>query len=222
VLEAFAHSAKIGRPAVAFQRRDEPNRNASCEDSIMASKALPSPEVLRQLLRYEPETGKLFWRERGAEWFSDGADGGAEASARRWNSRLAGREAFLSLVQGYPSGTVFDRRHHAHRVIWAMQTGRWPDGEIDHINHTLTDNRWVNLRGVSRGENQKNYPMPSSNKSGVMGVHWCKASNRWVASIRNGREKIRIGGFIDFEAAVRARRAAEDLLGFHPNHGKAS
>lgn len=27
----------------------------------MAKRQLPSPEVLRQLLRYEPETGKLFW-----------------------------------------------------------------------------------------------------------------------------------------------------------------
>ena len=35
----------------------------------MAVKALPSPEVLRQLLRYEPETGKLFWKERSALFF---------------------------------------------------------------------------------------------------------------------------------------------------------
>ena len=28
----------------------------------MAKHQLPSPEVLRQLLRYEPETGKLFWK----------------------------------------------------------------------------------------------------------------------------------------------------------------
>ena len=38
----------------------------------MANKPLPTPEVLRQLLTYDPETGKLFWAQRGAEWFTDG------------------------------------------------------------------------------------------------------------------------------------------------------
>ena len=59
----------------------------------MATKPLPSQEVLRQLLRYEPETGKLFWRERTPDMFSaDGRD--PEWKARNWNSKLAGREAF--------------------------------------------------------------------------------------------------------------------------------
>ena len=35
----------------------------------MAPKALPSPEVLRQLLCYEPDTGKLFWKERSRDMF---------------------------------------------------------------------------------------------------------------------------------------------------------
>lgn len=36
----------------------------------MAAKALPAQDVLLQLLSYDPETGKLFWKERGRylEW----------------------------------------------------------------------------------------------------------------------------------------------------------
>lgn len=39
----------------------------------MAPKPLPSPELLRKLLRYEPVTGKLYWRERSVEHFRDSA-----------------------------------------------------------------------------------------------------------------------------------------------------
>lgn len=30
----------------------------------MADEATPTPDELRQLLRYEPETGGLYWKER--------------------------------------------------------------------------------------------------------------------------------------------------------------
>lgn len=45
----------------------------------MAKHPIPTPEILRQLLDYRPETGKLFWRER-------------EGNAR-WNTGYAGKEA---------------------------------------------------------------------------------------------------------------------------------
>lgn len=40
----------MDRPAGCFQHTDRPNRNGSSEDHVMAAKALPSPEVLRQLI----------------------------------------------------------------------------------------------------------------------------------------------------------------------------
>src|SRR5690625_5199426 len=54
----------------------------------MADKILPTPEQLRELLRYEPETGKLYWKARPAELFKDKRSHGA------WNARYAGKEAF--------------------------------------------------------------------------------------------------------------------------------
>jgi len=38
----------------------------------MADRADITPELLRQLLRYEPETGKLFWKARTPDMFQDG------------------------------------------------------------------------------------------------------------------------------------------------------
>jgi len=63
-LQSLPCGVESDGPAGACNTKSGPNRNGSYEDHVMAAKALPSPEVLRQLLRYEPDTGKLFWRER--------------------------------------------------------------------------------------------------------------------------------------------------------------
>lgn len=51
-----------------------------------------------------------------------------------------------------------DKLFSAHRVIWFLQTGLWPDDNlvIDHINGARNDNRWMNLRQVTTAENNAN------------------------------------------------------------------
>lgn len=43
-----------------------------------------------------------------------------------------------------------------HRVIWKIETGREPEGFIDHINGIRDDNRIENLRDVTPRENMLN------------------------------------------------------------------
>jgi hypothetical protein len=50
---------------------------------------------------------------------------------------------------------VDSRLLFAHRIIWAMQHGRWPK-EVDHINRDKSDNRLVNLRETTRSHNLAN------------------------------------------------------------------
>jgi len=172
------------------------------------TKDLPCPKALRNIMRYDPDTGKLFWRERSDR-------------PRQWNSRWAGKEAFTAnRGDGYRCGRINGKTFFAHRVIWAIVHGHWPEQDIDHINGIRNDNRLSNLRSVSRSENMKNKMRPPSNTSGFIGVTWNKKTGKWQAQIQvDGRSKT-LGNFSDKSDAVKARRKAEKDLGFHINHGR--
>lgn len=147
----------------------------------MAKRPLPSPEVLRQLLRYEPDTGKLFWLPRGPEWFSDKNGRGANAYSI-FRASWANKEAFTCIGNhGYYNGAIFGRTFLAHRVIWALVTGNWPKEEIDHINGVRTDNAISNLREATRLENAKNV---RGRLGTLKGASWHKQCRKWRAQIK--------------------------------------
>lgn len=179
-------------------------------------KPLPSQAELLALLRYEPETGKLFWRERSIEMFPD------ERAWRSWNTKHANKEAFTApTTGGYRQGQIHAEVYLAHRVIFKMVTGEEPP-EIDHDRGERSNNMWERLRPVNRGENQKNQKRRVDNTSGTTGVHWDSRRRRWVASIKSTGKCILIGRFDDKKRAVKARKRAEREYGFHPNHGRAA
>lgn len=176
----------------------------------MASKALLSAEVLRQLLRYEPETGKLFWKARPASMFP------SDLSAVLWNGKWAGKEALTaSNGYGYPRGEILGRSYLAHRVIWCMQTGSWPVEHVDHINRDRSCNRWDNLREASRSENSCNRASKENSTSQFLGVSWAADRKKWVARIseKNGYRHL---GTFNFEKA--AALAYDDAARI--SHGK--
>lgn len=184
----------------------------------MAAKALPSQSLLLQLLRYDPETGKLFWRERPASMFA--LSQRDDRMGRTWNTRYAHKEALTAIgTHGYRSGSIGKAKFLAHRVIWKLVTGEEPE-QIDHINHIRLDNRLANLRASDVVENARNMTRRRDNSSGVTGVHWHKPGNKWRAQIKSRGGKISLGLFDEFDQAVAARRAAEVEYGFHENHGR--
>lgn len=173
-----------------------------------------STEIVRELLRYEPETGRLFWLPRDIKWF-DGNKYAADRCWKSWNARDAGTEAFTSTnSNGYRSGAILRRTHLAHRVIWALVHGEWPE-EIDHINGIRDDNRLVNLRSVTRSENTKNLSRQTRNGTGIIGVTVQK--NRFRVSVGGGGY---VGLFRTIGEAIEARKVVERRLGYHCNHGR--
>lgn len=168
----------------------------------MAKTPLPDAATLHQVLRYEPETGKLFWRYR-------------PNGPREWNSRWAGKEALTTAKKkGYLHGTLFGRRVRTHRVIVCMVTGVWPI-EVDHENGVTSDNRWDNLRVVTSYEQARNKKLYASNSSGHVGLRQ-QPTGRWCAYISNRY----LGTFATLDEALAVRRQAQEEEGFHPNHGR--
>lgn len=83
---------------------------------------------------------------------------------------------------------------------------------IDHIHgkETRNDNRKSNLRVATTSDNIKNIGVRKNNTSGVTGVQWKPRDNVWEAWIAVMYKKIYLGRFVDFEDAVKARKAAEE------------
>ena len=149
---------------------------------------------LRQLLHYDPQTGLFRWRV------------GRPGFRRDMDGQTAG---YRESVGGRISVTVEYGVYRAHRLAWLYMTGRWPIGEIDHKDGDASNNRWTNLREVSRGVNQQNMRRPhKDNAAGFLGV--VQRGDRFRASICVNRKRHYLGAYETPEAAhaayVRGKR----------------
>ena len=171
----------------------------------MAAKALPTPDALRQLLDYDPETGLMHWRERDVSWFRDDRVNTAAAICRAWNTKYAGREAFTARLRGgyrvtNLGGTVL----LGHRVAFALHYGRWPRRKVDHINGVRDDNRIANLRTVSDRENALNRRGAVAATSRHKGVSWNEKRRHWIAQMSDRSGGRYLGAFACETAAALA------------------
>ncbi len=154
----------------------------------MATQGINIPiEELHRQLRYDAETGKIFWRT-GTPCYAPGRETGAGTSG------------------GYRQVVINRCVIRAHRVAWALHYGHWPESQIDHINRDRADNRIVNLRLATNGQNARNRTAQSNNKCGLKGVS--RYRNRWRATIFANGKQCNIGYFDDLNEAHAAYQAA--------------
>ena len=137
-------------------------------------------EQLRELLRFDPETGVFSW-------------------AKNWGGKRRGGPVGCLHPHGYVVIQVLGRQHPAHRLAWLHVHGAWPSSELDHINGVRDDNRVANLRVASGTQNNGNRRLTEKNKSGFKGVR--KKGKNWEASIGFGKEWFYIGMFKASEVA---------------------
>lgn len=160
-------------------------------------------ERLKKLLHYEPSTGVFTWIVAPANQINVGDRAGC----------LNGH--------GYRHICI-DRKHYkASRLAWLYIEGYSPEFDVDHQNRIRDDDRWCNLRHVSRQCNTRNCGMRKNNSSGVTGVSWYKRASKWRAQIRVNRKSLHLGSFESKTEAVEARWNAEKKYGF-PNCNSSS
>ncbi len=158
---------------------------------MIPQKPLPDFDTLHRFLRYDPDTGKLFWKVKP----SQAVPAGAEAGTRD-------RKGYIRIKL---QGVIY----MAHRIIWKMVHGEDPEDLVDHRDRYTGNNRITNLREATNERNMWNQRRRSTNTSGVTGVYWSKGKSRWQASICHGGKLRHLGYFDDKQAAIAARAAAK-------------
>jgi hypothetical protein len=128
---------------------------------------------LKKLVVYNPFTGN-FIRRKGIN-----------------KGKIAG---MISKRTGYVCVKIGARGYLGHRLAWFYMTGKWPTCEIDHINTVRHDNRWINLREATRGQNQSNGNAYKNNLIGLKGVGTTN-TGRFRARIRKDGKEYQIGTY---------------------------
>ena len=158
-----------------------------------------SAERLRELLDYDPETGIFIRRITTSNRSPKGSTAG----------RNNGNGYLRIMIDGYTD--------YAHRLAWFYVYGKWPEGEIDHIDGNGRNNAISNLRDGTHAENSQNLSLRSTNKSGAIGVSWAKNIQRWEAYICVNYKKKCLGYFDDpQEARATYLKAKKETHLFQP------
>lgn len=164
----------------------------------MQTRPLKQPltqQRVRELLNYDPETGEFTNRITRSSRAQAGATVGSLA------------------VNGYVTIRIDHALHYAHRLAWLYMTGEWPTGDIDHRDGQRANNRWKNLRDVSRRTNQENRRQPQANNgTGLLGVCTDKRGRGVRAQIVVDGRQTYLGKFATPEEGHAAYVAAKRRL----------
>ena len=162
-------------------------------------------EEVAKMFTYDRETGVLYWRIKDRNTIRRNYVAGTSKGA----------------TGGYRQVCIKGKYYRVHRIIMMLCFGHIPENaEIDHINHVRDDNRLVNLRFVTRGENLKNQSVSSKSTTGATGVYFSKSRNKFIAQIKVDRQARYLGCYNTLEEATAARAEANLKFNFHANHGK--
>jgi hypothetical protein len=144
-------------------------------------------------LDYDRETGKLYWK----------------------NGPMKGREAGWFDNYGYRLTRLDGPLVRNHHIVWFMETGEWPEFELDHINNEPSDNRFCNLRPATRKNQGENQKLQKRREGKWKGVHVSSSGKYYVKIKHNQKNVTGLPGNLTCarEAAMIYNIKAEELFG---------
>lgn len=133
-------------------------------------------KIIKERLSYDPKTGRCFWVSHSSK-------------KMRYTNLESG---YFSKSLGRVLIQINGKLYYRYRVAYILMTGKIPF-LIDHINGDTSDDRWKNLRSVSKGDNQRNIDIRILRGKYLMGVR--KRGNFFYARIRSNCKYIHVGSF---------------------------
>lgn len=131
-------------------------------------------EYINEYLIYDALTGNLYQRKKRPKIQVGALAGGITKKGYRY-IQLNGKK--------YPS----------HHIVWFLETGNFPQKQIDHIDGNKLNNNFLNLRQVTNKQNTENRGKQKNNKTGYKGVSFNNRLQKYVAQIQHNYKPIYIG-----------------------------
>lgn len=142
-------------------------------------------ERLKEVLRYEPETGLFWWKVKTSKRTNLTKPAGSNHNAGYYKIGIDGN-VYLS-----------------HRLAWLYMTGKWPEYDIDHINGNKKDNRIENLRDIPHQMNGGNRRiLNKNNTTGSQNIYFDKYRCKYVVEMYVAGKKKHFGRFDSLEEAT--------------------
>jgi hypothetical protein len=153
-----------------------------------------------ELLEYDANEGTFHWRVYRGSGARPGSLAGSIDS------------------HGYRQIKIDGTPYLAHRLVWFVETGNWPEGELDHRDLNPANNRFHNLRAATHAQNLRNLRVRKDNVLGIKGVR--RRGAMFDARITlNGKQHL-IGRYESAEEASAAYAEASKRL--HGEFGRSS
>ena len=150
-------------------------------------------DLLKELFDYDEITGIVVWKK-----------------SRSPRIKVGSSVKYINKF-GYVQVRIEGKLWMLHRLIWLMQTGTFPKGEIDHIDGNRSNNAWSNLRDVSKSQNMQNRRAADrDSKTGVLGVTFDKQRGKYRAQLTMNGEKVLNKIFTTVEEASNAYKQAKE------------
>lgn len=164
---------------------------------------------LKKLFHYNPETGVFTRLTQPCNSVKIGDTVGHISKVKNSDLRY-----YLTQILG--------KHYKLHRLAFLYMTGEFPEQHVDHIDGNGLNNKWENLRDVTRSQNGRNRKININNNSGYPGVSYFKQTKKWRAAINieKGTKK-HLGYFDSFEEAkvvrIEAEKQTEYVRSTHDN-----
>lgn len=158
---------------------------------------------LRRRLEYDLNTGYFTWRVGTRTGTVAGTIRRVKYGARRVVIGVKGAD------------------YMAHRLAFLYVTGSFPTGEIDHIDGDSLNNKWRNLRDVTRRINGRNCKQKANvSKSGEACVYWRPDRGYYQVRVRTTLKRVVVSRLATLEEAIEVRNNLWRSNDYHVNHNR--